>query len=492
MPLLRARQEKPSWTPTRWKSAVLLQLLGLIALFVVFIQIRDEKTEAHSLGGSSIRSKKLLPWRPGLLDIHHLQVGSSVSSFVIMPDGTTALIDCGDLNVQQALRDWKAMGPPFDSLNLRSPHPNDSKTPAGWVVEYLEEFWPKSTQQQPSSKQKKTLDYLLVTHFHADHIGDGSPRQTDRSKSSSGNYILSGIPELVSKVNVKKIIDRGSPMNKEADHIAMEDATIKNYLQFMEENQDFISFEQFQVGSADQVKMQRRPHDYDFHIRVLKSNLQVVAIPHDPHHPAKDDITQVKTIENSGDSSTAEHAAHGDENTMSAAFVFEYGNFRYYEGGDQEIIRSKNGDIVLDTIGPTASAAGKVDVATLNHHGHGVSKEYLTDIDPLIMILQGWSSDQPPKRSIEMIASMPYKTNDKSTIPRKIFATDMFQNRLDEFGPELSKLFASTSGHTVVRVHPPPPKEDKTEPQMFEVLVLDGNRKIKAHHGHFPVRRTER
>jgi ribonuclease BN (tRNA processing enzyme) len=474
-------------TRSRFGIALVLLMLtfGLLRWFVRGIPQDDHSSGTKSRNGAR-STKELEPWTPGMLDIHHLQVGSSVSSFVIMPDGTTLLVDAGDLNVPHMLSQWSAMGPPFDKLSIKSPFPNDSKTPVGWIMEYMKAFWPYSVKNN-----ELELDYLLLSHFHSDHFGDGNADLSNRVKDPSGKYILSGIPELASKIKIKKIIDRGYPdYNVPQDLRSIHDTSIDNYLQFVQENEKSIRFEQFQVGSTQQIRMQNKPADdgTDFRVRVIKSGMDVAA-PYEEGRPnnKNDDPIAVEKIP--GDVFSGN--GHGNENTMSAAFVVEYGQFRYYEGADQEIVRNKAGDIVFDTIGPTARAAGKADVATLNHHGHGVSQDYITYIDPPIMVLQGWSSDQPPKKSIEMLAAVPSKDGG---VRRKIFATDMFQERLDDLGHSLSKLFQSTSGHIVVRVHPPSKAvlrrrdSPSASRQTFEIVVLDGDRKVKTHYGYFPVR----
>jgi hypothetical protein len=85
-----------------------------------------------------------------------------------------------------------------------------------------------------------------------------------------------------------------------------------------------------------------------------------------------------------------------NENKPSLAFVIEYGNFRYYEGADQEH-RDCKGSPGIDTVTPTAMAVGKVHVATMNHpHGYGTNDAYFDYMDPQVVILQGWEVTQPP------------------------------------------------------------------------------------------------
>lgn len=41
---------------------------------------------------------RLAPWQPGWLDIHHIATGRGNATFVMLPDGTSMLIDAGASN----------------------------------------------------------------------------------------------------------------------------------------------------------------------------------------------------------------------------------------------------------------------------------------------------------------------------------------------------------------------------------------------------------
>lgn len=404
----------------------------------------------------------LAPWQPGLLDIHHLLVGSSVSTFVVMPDGTTMLIDAGEVDVKQQEKWWTSLGEPYNKLRSLYPFPNESKTPAGWILDYIKEFWPHHPATPPKAM---ALDYLLVTHFHSDHIGEATKRMPI---SQRGNYSLSGITALVEQMTVRKVIDRGYPTyNFPLDLASFGGSDVRNYLKFVQANNHSISFEQFVVGSTRQIELQIDPEGHNFHVQVIKNGMQVI----DPEDP-----TTTRAI----NGTVLDENDEWNENTMSAAIVLKYDDFVYYEGGDQEIIHNQRGDIILDTIGPTARAAGKVDVASLNHHGHGVTDEFVKVLDPPVTVLQGWCSDQPRKESMELLSSFVTAQGK----PRQIFATKVFPEHLQALGASLSKPFVSTSGHVVIRVQP----RANNRVQMFDVFVLNGERKIKSHHGQYSVR----
>jgi hypothetical protein len=68
-------------------------------------------------------------------------------------------------------------------------------------------------------------------------------------------------------------------------------------------------------------------------------------------------------------------------------------------------------------------------------------------------------------------------TSRTSTRQREIFATDIFEERLETLGP-LAYLFTSVRGHiaAVVRVHAPPTNSpnEKGQREAFEIYALDG------------------
>ena len=61
-------------------------------------------------------------WREGYLDIHSIATGKGDASLVVMPDGTTMLIDAGDMTNGR-----------FKAPAL----PNADKSPAYWISETI-------------------------------------------------------------------------------------------------------------------------------------------------------------------------------------------------------------------------------------------------------------------------------------------------------------------------------------------------------------------
>jgi glyoxylase-like metal-dependent hydrolase (beta-lactamase superfamily II) len=124
-------------------------------------------------------SPVLEPWKPGMLDIHHLAYGRGNSTFAICPDGTTLLIDAGTIE---------------DSLDVScAQKPNANVRPGQWIASYV--------LRQMRAARRTELDYALITHLHPDHLGDLGP---ENPPSPKGNYRLTGIMDVDAIVPVSR------------------------------------------------------------------------------------------------------------------------------------------------------------------------------------------------------------------------------------------------------------------------------------------------
>lgn len=363
------------------------------------------------------------------------------------------LIDAGDIDLPRTLpRLWRNGR---SRLKIRPPYPNSSKSTAEWILDYMHHFWPRPDED------RKTLDYFLLTQFASDHMGDPGP---DCRSSTNGKYRLSGITEIASQISIAKIVDRAYPKyDFPIDLAKWPSKPFQNYRNFIADtcgDRNVSQVEKFNVGSNSQF-IEMRNQSSEFQIRNLKSNLDVVNVDGD-----------VVTIE--GELFTDPERIKWNENELSCAVVVEYGAFRYYEGGDQEARRDKFGE--MDTITPTAMAAGPVDVATANDHGQGVNQAFSDVLDPEIIILQGIFSDKLLKPAMSFMTRM--KSDGRK---RALLMTDIYEESLKAIGED-RKAFASTEGHIVVRVHAPGPD------QYYEVFILDGGKRVKDVLGPFKPR----
>lgn len=381
------------------------------------------------------------------------------------------MVDAGDIDLPRTLAKLHRRK---EHQDLEILHPSPGHSTAGWILEYVNAFWPRPQE----SMADRTLDYILNTHFHVDHLGEPGP---DSPNSKSGNFKLTGLTEVGDQMRIETLIDRGYPNYDFPIDLRSEwpSGSLHNYLLFTKENMQSngMKMEAFQVGSKSQFRMKRNQTSIaaaaaatgNFVVHNLKSNLDVV-----------DKDGRVSKIR--GEVFLNKKKRKWDENEMSTAFVLDYGNFRYYEGGDVEQHSNEEGS--LDTITPTATAAGLVDVATANHHGRGTNQAFCDLLDPEVVIVQGLFSDQPLNETVRLL-SKPRANDGKA---RLILITDVFKKRLKALG-SLSHSISAKNGHVVVRVSPP---TDGSAAQTYEVFLLNEKRRyIEQRFGPFYPRKSK-
>lgn len=148
---------------------------------------------------------------------------------LILPDGTTLLVDAG------------AAG---DGLAQTDPHPDASRTPGAWIARYVMRHLPA---------RATGIDYAVITHFLPDHMG----QITAGAAASKAGCLLSGTTEVGDALPVGVLVDRGWP--DYSYPAPFTDRTMVNYRQFLAARaKDGMKVERFQPGSMSQI---RRVHD---------------------------------------------------------------------------------------------------------------------------------------------------------------------------------------------------------------------------------------
>jgi beta-lactamase superfamily II metal-dependent hydrolase len=392
-------------------------------------------------------NETLPPWTEGYLYIHHISTGRGNSAYVVMPDGTTLLIDAGETDKEF-----------IESVAPLAPFPPrpDAEHAAGyWIADYIREFAPRD--------RPVTLDYALITHFHTDHMGMLVPSSP---MSATGAYRLTGITEVADLIPIKTLIDRAAPgyttpIDLRACHESNNEKTLANYLRMVDyrrrHGQLVVGL---RAGALDQIQLARPKQFADFHIRNVASSGVIwtgrgeETAQYIPADAIKD--------------------CHFDENPFSNVIRVSYGTFRYYTGGDIPGVPDYTQPFWRDIETPVAAVVGPVDAMTLDHHGNRDSTNgaILRALRPRVIVQQNWLSVQPGEEVVVRMASHEFYPG-----PRDVFSTGMSPETRIAIGPVMDQIYRSYSGHVVIRVTP--------GGSTYEVFILDDRDNLRKVVGRF-------
>ena len=357
---------------------------------------------------SNVGTERLSAWQQGYMDIHHISTGRGNCTFMILPDGTTMMVDAGD------------NGPANDDGSKLSRVPDESLTPAEWIVRYVTHF-------MDEAGLPVKLDHMLVSHFHYDHVGVGDnnyPWSPDRK------YLMTGVPYVGSTLEVDNFVDRAYPdydfpytgyfdKGLFRDYVMMD-----NYLKFLESDYNRLNrISGFEVGASDQFAL-KTPRN-DFSIRNVYANGQLWT---------GSGVSSASIVP----SELTQSELQGAENQWSAVVNISYGDFDYHTGGDI------NGTELFDAEAEVAKRVGETDVFHCNHHAcdDSMHADVLLSTYPQVFVVPAWETGHPGKEALSRM---------------KIYG-DVFAA-----GPVTNESLKS--GHVVVRVY--------EGGSTFQVFVLD-------------------
>ena len=275
---------------------------------------------AGAVGGCATRGNAvgcIYPgWKPGEMDIHFIHTGTSENTFMIFPDGTTMLLDCG--HVKKRKPGYAEALPPMPSGERRA---------GEWVGRYIKRLIPQ-----------REIDYLMVSHWHSDHFA--------------------GIPDVAESFRFLNYYDHQYP-NVGKYRRDVDDADFDVFQKWLEPAvKAGMKREPFKVGAKDQIRLQHDPTGYYrrvFEIRNLAAN----GVMWD----GKKNLIDV-----AGEHVKQTGQKYINENPLSAAIRIRYGDFTYFTGGDLE------GDFVgadgkkFSYEERVGEVVGPVCVCKTNHH----------------------------------------------------------------------------------------------------------------------------
>lgn len=399
-------------------------LLGALLPLALGPSARAAPAAPASVPAPERAGAALAPWQPGWLDIHHIATGRGNATLVMLPDGTSMLIDAG-----------ASFNEPDVSV---APRPNASRRPGEWMGRYVRRHLARAGLEG--------LDYLLATHLHPDHTGDADAATP---LAPGGAFRLSGVTDVAAQIAIGTVVDRGYPDYDFPARIAAPFAD--NYRAFIAARRKAgLRVEAFRVGSNDQFAGRaHRATASSFEVRNIAANGVVWT------------GTGSATRQLFPPLETLARADWPSENACSAAIRIASGRFRYFTAGD---LTSYTHDGALpwhDVLGPAARAAGPVSVATADHHGmfDGLNPEVVRTLRPRAWVIPSWHIAHPDMLQLERMFSERLYPG-----PRAVFATTVMRENLLANG-RLTRKLHSHDGHVVVRVAP--------DGESFYVAVTD-------------------
>ena len=344
-------------------------------------------------------------WQEGYLDIHCINTARGECTFYILPDGTTMLIDAGEI-----IDGIRQEGKP----SLVDQVPDSQTRPYETYARYIRHFLP--------ARAKGGIDYALASHFHQDHIGSVAE---SCPLDKEGGYYLTGMPGVNSLIPFRKVIDRIWP---DYDSVRTEVTGKKAFLNW----QTFVAFhdkkgifaaERFRIGATDQFTLVHHPGKYpEFTVRNIAAN----------------GITS-----DGGKETNWYPQGMKRENPTSCCLLFSYGPFDWFTGGDAS-------DPKIEI--PVARAVGKkVEAMKTNHHLSWDTMDTLAleIYQPRVIVSQSYSDHRPdlPVLQDNILSDAAYSG------PKSLYFTNMHPTVLEKM-PSLEGIAAGLKGHIVIRVAP--------------------------------------
>lgn len=353
----------------------------------------------------------LPPWTPGFLEIHHLATNRGNSTLLILPDGTTMMIDAGALYGAD----------PY----LSNPLPSSARRPGEWIGRYA--------KRRLAASSLRGIDTFMLTHLHADHLGAIPPN----TPANAEGYIPTGVSDVAEIIPIRRYVDRAWP--DFSYPIAANADFQKNYRTFLlAKKKEGATVERFRPGARHQFTLQHHAEVYpSFEIRNLAANGEVWTGKNE------------ETIHRFPDLSSLAKEDYPSENCCSSAIRLRYGRFGYYTGGDLPYDTNYGRDPWRDIETPVAQICGPVSVAVANHHGYfnANGPEYVRSLRPQVFIIPAWDSAHPTVNTLAQLFSKAIYPG-----PRDVFATLVKEE--NRIANKKTNDLKSRAGHIVVRVDP--------------------------------------
>ena len=377
-------------------------------------------------GGNALNAKigKTMPaWSEGYLDIHFINSGRGECCFYILPDGTTLLVDAGEISK--------------GTIGVAQ-RPNEQTLPTITYAEYIKHFLPAG---------RTDIDYCSPSHLHTDHIGS---TKMVSGKSPVG-YRKSGLLALYDYVPYKHILDRAYPTYTE-DEVTpkMEGQLSKDWATFVTwgVKEGKFTAERFTPGKEQIVLLNRAKKYKNFSVFNICANGFVWG---------KD---------SNGNGMLIGGKARRGGNPASCGFHISYGDFDYIACGDVSwTSQNMTAFYFRDYVGNN-----NLDAFKCHHHlaynGWEVMMQEF-NFDPQVILNHSFAANKPHPEPLSRV------------LPncQGFFATNIHPD-IAAANRELIDKITGYGGHIVLRVKP--------GGKIFYVYMLDDSDfeyRVKSIHG---------
>ena len=371
-------------------------------------------------------------WTEGCLDIHFINSGRGECGFYILPDGTTLLVDAGEI---------------VTNAGTSVPQKPDSTTRPYMVdAKYIKHFLPEGSS---------VIDWCAPSHLHIDHIGSSGAA----AETSPNGYRLSGLLALYGEIPFSRVLDMGYPNYGEDTTIPEMDGELSGdwqvFVKWAVANKG-VTADRFRVGE-EQITLLNDPNKKYSTFRIFN----IVANGY-----AWDLSSGQGAVVNG-------NAAKG--NPASCGFHLSYGKFDYIACGDL-------------TSGPQNRMAyyyrdfmikGSLDAFKSHHHlssNSWGSQMQNCEFTPRVILNQSFNKNQPEIGLLTSIVSGSFSTHSYSWT-KDIFSTNVHPDDLAA-NADLYKSVAGYNGHIVLRVAP-----GGGEYYVYMLDDTDFDYKVKSIHG---------
>lgn len=360
----------------------------------------------HPLVGTTLPK-----WEKGHFRISMLFNGRGESAFLVMPDSTSLMIDCGDYV--------------FGGRDVVKHLPDDSRRAGEWISRYV-------LRENPNGRK---VDYFLLTHYHSDHAGSG---KFSAGRSANGKYDISGIGQAMDMLDFKTFIDRSWPnVNDPAPrNDNFDDWTVKHVKEvYAEAERRGIKVERFRLEKGSDQIRQLHGGGGKFSFTPLCARGEI--------------LKRDGTVLDLGQ--FGKPRSKFGENELSIGFILSLGDFRYFTAGDfQGGVKGADGKRVeIEDI--LAAECPQVDVVKANHHGHHSMPDKLVDALHARLVLAGiWHQAHMTRDTMRRLAKGGWPCfSAPGLFPEKRRKADEAEAWMKDVAPE-----SFVGAHAVVDVAP--------------------------------------